>query len=94
MSLRRVDEVDAIAAAGIEAALKPSAVIQRLENPIAEEHKRQNRDQSGHIRETRTPRLFIRFPAREPAHETKLNFVWSIARHRSSARNGIKLLQH
>jgi hypothetical protein len=69
------DEIDAVAVAGIEAALESPAMVQGLEHPIAKSNDRQNRDQRCSIGKAPALGTFVVLSACQPPYGGRLDFV-------------------
>jgi hypothetical protein len=67
-SLVRTDEVHAVAAPRIKAALKSPAVLQRGESPVPENYENQRRDHGNKIQDRPALGTFVAIFARLPAH--------------------------
>jgi hypothetical protein len=78
-SLARVEEVNAIAAARIKALLKSAAVIQGVEQPVADDHERQHREKRDDIDEFSALEI-VRLRVRWRVQAIKLEFLRSILR--------------
>jgi hypothetical protein len=76
-SLVRTDEVHAVAAPRIKAALKSPAVLQRGESPVPENYENQRRDHGDKIRDRPALGTFAAILARLPAHGMRVDFVLS-----------------
>lgn len=77
VSLVRIDEVHAIAAARIEAALKSAAVAQSVKHPVADEDQRHHREKRYDIDESAVLEIVLCLPADRRAQAMKLEFLRS-----------------
>jgi hypothetical protein len=84
-----IDEVHAIDAARIEAALKSAAVTQGVENPVADENERQHCEKRGDVDESAVLEILLRLPARRRVEAIKSVFLRSIARQLSGPQVGL-----
>jgi hypothetical protein len=88
-SLGGIDKVHAVDSARIEAALKSAAVIQSVEEPVADEDERQHRKEHDDIDESPAFEIVFPLPSRRRVQAMKLEFARSIFRQLSSPLSGI-----
>lgn len=88
-SLGRIDEVHAVATARIKTTLRSAAVIQSVEDPVADEGKRQHREKRGDIDESPALEIVLPLPVRQRVQAIKLEFLRSILRQLLSPAVGL-----
>jgi hypothetical protein len=80
VSLGWIDEVHAVDAAGVEAALKSAAVTQSVEDPVADENERRHRKERDDIGELLPLVTVVQLDAFRRIEPIKLEFLRSILR--------------
>jgi hypothetical protein len=89
LSFDGIDEVDAVDAARIEAALKSAAVSQGVENPVADDNERQHREKRDDIDESPALEIVLHLSARWRVEVIKFKFLRSIERQLSGPQVGL-----